>query len=232
MRILVVSNGYPPRGVFGTEFYTREMVRALAARGHAVSVLHPERSGRRPRYALERVEEDGVPVHLLHNPGDPGRRFGASYRDAEVERVFAEHLERERPDLVHFNYLLWGLSLRLPEVARALGVPSVATRTDYGLLCHRAQMFDARLRSCGGPHPPERCARCIRTPLLSEYGPLTRLARIAAAETLALVGGLRLVPTQHDLVEREAEVERCFRALSFALAPTRRFLEVFAGAGV
>ncbi|HEX6885567.1 MAG TPA: glycosyltransferase [Planctomycetota bacterium] len=232
MKLLLVSNGYPPRGGFGTEFYTRELARGLAARGHAVSVLHPERGGGRPRYALERVEEDGLPVHLLHNPGDAQKRFAASYRDAEVERVFDELLARERPDLVHFTYLLWGLSLRLPEVARARGIPAVATLTDHGLLCHRGQMFDATLARCGGPHPPERCARCVRTPSPAEHGPLARLARRAAAEALALGGGLGRVPVARDLAVREQEVRRALGVLARLIAPTRALLEVFARAGV
>lgn len=232
MKVLLVSNGYPPRGGFGTEFYTRELARGLAARGHAVAVLHPERGGGRPRYALERVEEDGLPIHLLHNPGDPGKRFSASYRDGEVERVFDDLLVRERPDLVHFTYLLWGLSLRLPEVARARGIPAVATLTDYGLLCHRGQMFDATLARCGGPHPPARCARCVRTPSAAEHGPLVRLARRAAAEALALGGGLGRVPVARDLAQREGEVRRAVEALACLIAPTRGLLEVFAGAGV
>jgi len=232
MKLLVVSNGYPPRGGFGTEFYTRELVRGLRGRGHAVSVLHPERGGARPRYALESVREDGVPVHLLHNPGDPSKRFRSSYRDEEVERVFGALLERERPDLVHFTYLLWGLSLRLPEVARGLGVPSVATLTDYGLLCHRGQMFDAGLARCGGPHPPARCARCVRTPQASDHAAPARLARGLAAELLALAGGLGRVPVARDLAEREGEVRRAVGVLARLVAPTQHFLEVFARAGV
>lgn len=227
-----MSNGYPPRGGFGTEFYTRELVRGLRRRGHAASVLHPERSGARARYALEAVEEEGVPVFLLHNPGDPGKRFRSSYRDEGVERAFAELVARERPDLVHFTYLLWGLSVRLPEVARARGIPSVATLTDYGLLCHRGQMFDARLVRCGGPHPPLTCARCIRTPSASEHGALARAVRRSAAEALALAGGLGRVPVAADLVEREREVRRALEVLAFLIAPTHAFLEVFARAGV
>ncbi len=232
MRLLVVSNGYPPRGSFGTEFYTRELVRGLVRRAHAVSVLHPERSGARARYAVERVVEDGVPVYLLHNPGDARKRFESSYRDARVEQAFDELLERERPELVHFTYLLWGLSLGLPAVARARGIPSVATLTDYGLLCHRGQMFDAHLVRCGGPHPPATCAACIRTPSASEHGALARLARGAAAGTLAALGGLARVPVTADLVTREHEVRRALEALARLLAPTRALLEVFARAGV
>ena len=164
MRLLFVSNGYPPRGSFGTEFYTRELVTALVRRGHRVAVLHPMRDGARPRYTLEEVEEDGVPVHLLWNAGDPGKRFAPSYEDAEVERRFAQLVDAWRPDRVHFTYLLWGLSVGLPRVARERGVPSVLTLTDYGLACHRGQLFSSALEPCGGPHPPEVCARCIRTP--------------------------------------------------------------------
>jgi len=232
MKCLVVSNGYPPRGGFGTEFYTRELVRGLAQRGHSVAVLHPERGRGRARYTLESVREDGVPVFLLHNPGDPEKRFGPSYRDADVERVFAALLSQERPDVVHFTYLLWGLSLRLPELARAQGIPSVATLTDYGLLCHRGQMFDARLARCGGPHPPARCARCIRTPSAAEHGALARLVRRSAGEALALFGGLGLVPVRADLERREREVRGALAALARLIAPTRGLLEHFARAGV
>ena len=130
MKHLSVTPGYPPRGRYGTEFYTHQLVRGLVARGHEVSVLHPVRDGRLPRYTLEEVEEEGVRVFLLHNAGDGSKRFESSYRDARVEALFGELLERLAPDLVHCTYLLWGLSVRLPVIARARGVPSVITLTD------------------------------------------------------------------------------------------------------
>lgn len=232
MRVLVVSNGFPPRGSFGTEFYTQELVLGLARRGHALAVLHPERSGAKPRYTVERVEEGGIPVHLLHNPGDARKRFAASYRDERVEQAFDELLTRLAPEVVHFTYLLWGLSLRLPEVAAARGIPSVLTLTDYGLLCHRGQMFDWRLRTCGGPRPPEECARCVRTAADFDHAPLALVARRAAAGVLAALGGCGLVPVTADLEQREAEVRRAFAHLARVIAPTRHLAEVFARAGV
>jgi glycosyltransferase involved in cell wall biosynthesis len=232
MRVLVVSNGYPPRGRWGTEFYTHELVRGLRARGHEPAVLHPERDGTQPRYALEETQADGVRLLRLHNPGDPKKRFAPSYEDPEVERRFAELLERLRPDVVHFTYLLWGLSVRLPAVARERGVPSVVTLTDYGLLCHRGQMFDWRLERCGGPHPAALCARCIREPG-PWYGPrLEVLARRATVRALAAVGGLGLVVTEHDLERREARVREALAAAGHLVAPTRGLAEVFRGAGV
>ncbi|MEM7310395.1 MAG: glycosyltransferase [Planctomycetota bacterium] len=230
MKVLVVSNGFPPRGKWGTEFYTKELVHGLAARGHELAVLHPERSGSRPRYSLEEDEVRGVPVYLLHNPGG-GKGFAGSYRDDDVERVFAELLARLQPDLVHFTYLLWGLSARLPLVARDAGVPVVITLTDYGLLCHRGQMFDHRLTRCEGPHPPDVCARCIRTPSRYDGAPLAVAAKRAAASAMAAVGGLGRVVTTGDLVEREAVTREALGAAARLIAPTRVLAEAFRAFG-
>lgn len=220
MKLLVVSNGYPPRGSFGTEFYTRELVRGLVARGHEVRVLHPVRTGERPRYELEEVEEEGVPVRLLHNTGDPRKRFEPSYRDAEVERVFGEALDAWRPDVCHFTYLLWGLSVGLPAVARLRGIPSVLTLTDYGLVCHRGQMFDSDLARCEGPHPPERCARCVREPAPYDHGDLAVAARRTAARFGARLGGLGRFVVAKDLAARERAVREGLAAVAEVVAPT------------
>ena len=231
MRILVVSNGFPPRGRFGTEFYTRELVRGLAARGHELAVLHPVRDGSRPRYSLEEVREEGVPVFLLHNPGDPRKRFRTSYEDARVEAVFDELLARWQPECVHFLYLVWGLSVRLPEVARRRGIPAAVTLTDFTLLCHRGQMYDHRLERCFGPHPPAVCARCIREPGPYDLPPFARAVKRTLAHGLAAFGGLGLVPTAADLARRESFVRGVFDAAATLIAPTANLLELFRRGG-
>lgn len=232
MKVLVVSNGFPPRGKWGTEFYTRELATGLAARGHDLHVLHPERSGDRPRYTVEEVQELGIPVTLVHNTGDPGKAFADSYANAEVERIFGELLDRERPDLVHFTYLLWGLSARLPVICRERGIPAVVTLTDYGLLCHRGQMFDWRLRRCGGPHPADVCARCVREPSRFDDTPLRVAARRLAVRGLAAVGGMGRVVTTPDLEAREALVRESLAAATRIIAPTRVLAEAFRSVGL
>ena len=232
MRILFVTLGYPPRGRFGTEFYTRELVLGLMARGHEPSVFHPVRDGAHPRFTLERVIEDGVAVHLLHNPGDRTTRFEPSYRDERVEEIFRDLLARVNPDVVHFTYLLWGLSVELPAIAREAGVPSVITLTDYGLLCHRGQMFDGTLRRCDGPHPPDVCARCIREPGAYDLRPFARTAKSALVRTLASIGGVGRVVVRRDLERREAAVARAFESAHALIAPTRGLADAFVRKGV
>ena len=71
MRILVVTNGFPPRGQWGTEFYTLQLVRGLRERGHELAVLHADRSGSKPRFTLERVEEEVMMTVHDTGPGIP-----------------------------------------------------------------------------------------------------------------------------------------------------------------
>lgn len=232
MRILLVSQGFPPRGRFGTEFYTKALVDGLRGTGHELHVLHPERSGTKPRYTLEEVEEDGVRVFLLHNAGDASKRFEPSYRDERVEQLFGELVERLAPDLVHCTYLLWGLSVRLPVVARERGVPSVITLTDYGLLCHRGQMFDGNLVDCGGPQPAAVCARCIREPGAYDLPPAQRLVKGLAVRALAAVGGAGRVVVARDLARREETVRATLDAAAALIAPTHSLAARFQRAGV
>jgi glycosyltransferase involved in cell wall biosynthesis len=233
MRLLVVANGYPPRGRWGTEFYTRELVRGLIGRGHQVAVLHPVRSGERPRFTLEEARgADDVPVFLLYNPGDPKKRFADSYENATVDALFETVLERFQPDLVHFTYLLWGRSVGLPAVARRRGLARLLTVTDYGPLCHRGQFFDWRLEACGGPRPPEVCARCIRRPSRDDAPLGRRLVKRAAADLAALLGGLGRVVTRADLVARERAVGAAFEALQRILTPTEVVRDAYRRAGV
>ncbi len=231
MKILLVSNGYPPRGKWGTEFYTRALVRGLQARGHELFVLHPVRSGARPRYHVERVQEDGVEITLIHNAGDPAKGFRSSYADAQIERLFQAELERIGPDVCHFTYLLWGLSAGLVQVARSAGVAPLITLTDYGLLCHRGQMFDWRLESCGGPHPADVCARCVREPAPFDYAPFELTLRRWAVRSMAALGGLGKVVQAEDLERREAEIRAALDAALCWIAPTASLGRVFERAG-
>ncbi|MCZ6599008.1 MAG: glycosyltransferase [Planctomycetota bacterium] len=232
MRVLVVSNGFPPRGKWGTEFYTKELVLGLRSLFHDVAVLIPDRDSDNEAYGLEEVDEDGVPVYLLQSPPSTSKSFETSYTNADVEELFRTVLERWRPDLVHFTYLLWGLSVRMPVIAKDQGIPSIVTVTDYGLLCHRGQMFDWRLQRCFGPHPPAVCARCVREPSIYDGSRARVTAKRAAVRTLARMGGMGIVVTEEELALREKVVREALEAVSHLIAPTRVVADTFRGYGV
>lgn len=228
MKLLVVSNGFPPRGQWGTEFYTYELVHGLQRRGRDVTVLHPEREGLRERYTLERTTGEGdVPVLLLHNEGDREKTFSESFMDGRVEEIFRSVLREVRPDVVHFTYLLWGLSVRMPIVCREERVPSVVTLTDYSLACHRGQMYDWTMRRCFGPHPPEVCARCIREPGHWDGPSGEVLTKRLVVRALAALGGMGKVVMPADLEHRTRVVREAIGAVDHLIAPTTVVGEAF-----
>jgi len=227
-----VGNGFPPSGQWGTEYYTHQLATGLAARGVEVQVLHPVRDADRPRFDLRRTERYGLEVFELANRGDAQKRFDDSYACDGVERVFAELLDRERPDVVHFTHLLWGLSVRLPGLAKARGARTVVTATDFGLVCHRGQLRDWRGESCAGPTDHERCARCVREPGAWDHAPLRRGAQRLAVGGLALVGGAGRVVMAEDIAERVDCVRRSLASVDHWIFPTRALQDELAVAGV
>jgi glycosyltransferase involved in cell wall biosynthesis len=197
-----------------------------------VQVLHPSREPDRERFSLTRAARYGVEVFELANRGDERKRFDDSYACEGVERAFAELLARERPDVVHFTHLLWGLSVRLPGLARAAGARTVVTATDLGLVCHRGQLRDWRGDSCEGPQDAGRCARCVRTPGRWDHGGLGRGARHLAVTGLALVGGAGRVVTRGDLELRREVVAAAARDVDHWIFPTHAVREPLEAVGI
>jgi glycosyltransferase involved in cell wall biosynthesis len=220
MRVLFVSRGFPPHGRWGTEAYTLQLARGLAREGHEISVFHPDVRDDGEAYALYDVESGPFRVTRVILPRVREKRLELSYQDPGIEAAFEKVLMRERPDVVHFTYLLWTLSVRMPTIAKRLGIACVLTATDFGLACHRGQYFDWRLRDCGGPHPPAVCARCIREPSRDEGDPVLMAGKRWLARSLALVGGAGRVVVRADVERREAAVKAALASIDEAIAPT------------
>jgi glycosyltransferase involved in cell wall biosynthesis len=231
-RVLLVSSGFPPLAQWGTDYYAEQLARGLRGLGREVTVVHPTLDATRAGGAIEEREHGGVRVLTINNPPSSRKRLADSYESAALERAFAEVLERVRPDVVHCLHLLWTSSARLPVICRERGIACVLTLTDLGLLCHRGQMLDARLRDCGGPHPAHVCAKCIREASQWDGGALEVAGKRIAARALAAVGGAGLVVATRDVERRERAVREMLAAVDRLVAPTRAIAEVFERAGV
>lgn len=114
MKILVLTNFYPPHHIGGYEMLCLEVVDSLRARGHAVTVL----SGKHG------VTHDTVEGHVqrrltlesdlyYYQPQSAWRYPWAKQRNLAVLR---ELVEMEQPDLI-FIWGMWALSKELAQVA-------------------------------------------------------------------------------------------------------------------
>ena len=165
MRILLVSNGYPPTAYGGVEIYTHGLATALAAEDHEVSVFCRESDHQLPDYEVIDGEQHGITILRVVNDFKSIRNFEQTYRDERIEALFDGVLDRVKPDLVHFNHLI-ALSVGLPAVATRHNMPHLTTLHDFWYLCQRVHLQDWRARRCPGPHQGGDCYRCVVTSTL------------------------------------------------------------------
>ena len=239
-----------PRHQAGSEIYALELCRELAARHH-VSVLCGEYDPLRPHGHLTWRVYKGLPVIELVNNWVCGS-FEQTYRSPLVTDRIAHVLRAVQPDIIHVHNLL-NLSLDLPDVARARGVPVVATLHDYALVCpsggqriHRAE------RHVCDVIDTERCVRCFREspfPTQISAGRLAGVARVprltGAAVALSrrfprlaarFARGARhaslLTITKRDVDQRLVAARRVFEEIDLFVAPSPSIAAEFQRLGI
>ncbi len=159
MKILMVVHLYHPRHRKGVENYTFSLVTELRRAGQDVTVLTTEDRPSHENYSIHRKEVEGQPVIELVN-NKVFKNFSETYKNPTVERLFQEILQEERPDVVHFQHLLF-FSVDLVSVAKAAGCKTVYTLHEFWLQCLR---FGHRLLPDGSlcrEVTEENCAKCL-----------------------------------------------------------------------
>lgn len=159
MRVLLVSHLFPPAHGAGTEVYTLELARRLRARDHDVLVFTTDKDIGRANFSVRERSHAGVAVTELTN--------NLFYEDFEetwscppAEEAFAVTLDSFRPDVVHFQHLMY-LSVGCLELAAARGAAVVFTLHDFWLECPRmGQLVHADGSICHTVDH-DRCGTCL-----------------------------------------------------------------------
>lgn len=163
MRILFLSNGYPPRHVAGTENYTAGIASALAHAGHHVSVVCVGEwdNGPAAYNGLSREETNGVAVTRLNlnwtRGPDPNRYL---FDNPLTERHVGQLLEQFQPDVVHITSC-YTLSASVIRAVKAHGYPLVVTLTDFWFFCPQLTLLRSDGRLCDGQTTPWDCLKCM-----------------------------------------------------------------------
>ncbi|MDX1664105.1 MAG: glycosyltransferase family 4 protein [Candidatus Promineifilaceae bacterium] len=164
MRILHVVHQYPPEHTGGTELYTQTVARRQATSGHSVAVFYPsvEPAGEEEGALACRTDEAGVRVYSARlGARSRTKIFLSVFASPSAERLFADVLARETPDLVHVQHLM-GLPAALVDRLQAAGVPYVVSLHDYWYRCANAQLItNTDQRVCRGPEAWLNCGACV-----------------------------------------------------------------------
>jgi glycosyltransferase involved in cell wall biosynthesis len=158
MRVLQVTNGFPPSANAGVEQYTHQLTKHLVSR-HEVQVFCRESNPSQPDYEVIDNRYDGLSVRRVVNDFKHARQIPDFYLDRRVESIFRETVTQWHPDLIHFQHCI-GLSASLLDVANGARVPYLLTLHDYWFICSRVQLLHRRGYICPGPVAHVDCYDC------------------------------------------------------------------------
>jgi glycogen(starch) synthase len=133
MKILVVTNFYPPHYLGGYELGCRDVVDGLRARGHQVDVLTSD-------YGFDRPVEDGHVyrwlktdyAHIAKGRDPTGSVPDLARKELINRRAFARLCASLKPDLIY----IWNMkhiSVSIARAAERLGYPACYFVSDYWL---------------------------------------------------------------------------------------------------
>ena len=242
MRIVQVVNGLPPEYLGGTETYAATLAQELARQGHAVSVFARRENARQPEHAVETTTVDQVEISRINNTRRQSTSFADSYRNDTVATCFGQMLDRFKPDIVHFQHLVY-LSTTCVREATRRQIPVVMTLHDYWLICQRGRFLKPDLSVCPG-QTDTGCARCFHhlldprmsvlygwlKPFLGQQSWLRERARRwygkrAGSQSVSLAA-------QQQIQARMAHIRALCASVSLFLAPSRFLREQFVAFGI
>lgn len=159
MKILLVSHGYPPERVGGTETYTMNLARALSTSDKAVVFTRTYSPG--ADFELVKRMDEGVEITAVRNNYTVYNEYEAHYDNPYIDKIFGEFLDEFRPDVVHFTYFLGGLSAGCLLESTKRKIRTVCTLTDFHPICAWGQLLMPDGAECEGPDEGIRCASCF-----------------------------------------------------------------------
>lgn len=187
MRILQVTDCYPPPLIGGRDLHVRMLAHELFQRGHDVEVV--TLAGPKG----DRTEVDGdIRVHRLGGWGralqrfyvDPERPFHPTVPDPGLVWKLFNLIRERQPQVVHaHSWMLYSILPFLPSQKTRL----VVSMHEYGFVCSK-NTFTYRGEVCDGPRLT-KCVVCAS----AQYGPI---------RSAALTTGLSVTRPLHRRVDR------------------------------
>ncbi len=223
LKVLQVSLGFPPDTWAGCEVYTLELARELRARGHEVVVLTRATESRSVAdggphdFSLKEDLFEGLRVLRVTNRLQYAS-LRAGYLDTRAEAVFQRVLEREKPDVVHFQHVIHQ-SASLVDVARREGLATLFTLHDYWALCPRVILFRPDGVRCEGSQGAG-CFLCAKDKHLDRIGD-AKLAGLRLPPVAELAAGDAGRVEYEQLMARHEIVPAAYAAADLRIAPSR-----------
>jgi len=219
LRIVYVTQGYPPERVGGVEAYLKGLVRELSGTHEVFVFSRGLKQGMRQGEIYE-TSADGAQVTRVFVDLREIDNFRDVYIRPWLEDILREYLWRVAPDVVHFQHL-GGLSLGMIRTAKELGIPVVMTLSDHQPYCPRGQRIRDDKRLCRAINLDE-CLECLKPQCAGLPGRTAKLT----AYLLGKKKGKDCLRKMHD------EIAELFSEVALFIMPSEFHRERMVEAGV
>jgi glycosyltransferase involved in cell wall biosynthesis len=200
VKILIISNMFPPYIMGGAEMAAHSLALWLAGEGHTVHVLT---SAHRRELVGTKTMAENLTVERYYF-ASPYQIYQAQPQQAVMkaawhahdhfhftsEGIAAEVIERFQPDIIN-THSLQGIGYNLLRAVARSGVPCVQTLHDFGFLCINVNRFKDG-QECDRHHLPCQFSTRIKRSYLSE---IPRLAFWSPSQALLEAFGPHLPPS-------------------------------------
>lgn len=161
MKIALFVHCFFPDHFYGTETYTLGIARNLMRLGHEVTVISAVFPGEASRgRPVTESSVRGIRVITIDRNYYPNQRIKDTYYNYCLAETLQGIIIKIRPDIVHVTHLINHTSVLL-EVIQSIGVPAVATFTDFFGFCFTNKLEDVTGSLCAGPSPTRsNCVAC------------------------------------------------------------------------
>jgi glycosyltransferase involved in cell wall biosynthesis len=166
MHILMITIGYPPDQVGGTEVYVAGLVEALKQQGHSCNVAYVEAvdDPQAADISLVTREFEGTSVYIIQVNAVTQKLefliFDSQLRDKLIAE-FCKVVEKVQPDVIHVHPLQLGFESYLIEQLNRLGHKVVLTFHSSTTTCARGDLIYMGKQVCDGLVRQDRCTKCL-----------------------------------------------------------------------
>lgn len=162
----MVTIGYPPLQVGGTEVYVQGLVEALKDKKVRSTVVYvePFTESKGPEFQLHQRTENGTTIYSLR-VNTTRHKLEFSMFDRRLRslllREFRSLIDQLNPDLVHVHPLQLGIESYLIEELNRSGRRVVLTYHSTTTTCARGDLIYMGRSVCDGLVTQERCTKCF-----------------------------------------------------------------------
>lgn len=166
MRILMVTIGYPPKYVGGTEVYVFGLVEELKELGHecVITYLEPFEEVGGPEVRVDKTSHLGTAVYVVGVNTAIHKlefvMFVARLRNKLVGQ-FRQLADQIDPDVIHLHPLQLGIESYLTEELNRVGRKVVMTFHSSTTTCARGDLIYMGQTVCDGQIIQARCTKCL-----------------------------------------------------------------------